>query len=318
MPLRVRATVRNGPSRPPRGFYSAGAMRESPAALLLGTTTSRARILQAETIAPSREATVRGAQGSPTRHGASAHTPGCACFVQRRPRANRSARAFAQIRACAAWARRDCFCPRAGAGRATAMATEHASGLPATDLRFATFGVVRIRSGACLIAANARCHDEGAADDFGVARRSSAHWCVSSAMDSPRAESIPSSGRGVGDGFSCARDVFALPASPPAGVLPVGARASKPAPRRGVMTGRSEWIARTTNPHLRAANQLEADPRPLCGCRQRSTPRFARVRPRGSLSGRGASITLPSEPVTTIEAVAPIPATAALAGTSRV
>jgi hypothetical protein len=31
--------------------------------------------------------------------------------------------AFAQIRACAAWARRDCFCPRAGAGRAIAVAT---------------------------------------------------------------------------------------------------------------------------------------------------------------------------------------------------
>ena len=29
----------------------------------------------------SREAKVRGAQGSLTRHGASAHTPGCACFV---------------------------------------------------------------------------------------------------------------------------------------------------------------------------------------------------------------------------------------------
>lgn len=51
-------------------------------------------------------------------------------------------------------------------------------------------------------------------------------------------------------GLRCARDVFAVPTSPPAGVLPVGARASKPAPRRAVMTDRSERIARTTNPPL--------------------------------------------------------------------
>ena len=46
--------------------------------------------------------------------------------LRRAPRAlHRTDRALerAQIRACAAWARHDCFCPRAGAGRAIAMAT---------------------------------------------------------------------------------------------------------------------------------------------------------------------------------------------------
>src|SRR5437763_3452315 len=52
------------------------------------TTSSSARILRPETIASSREARVRAPEGSPTRHGASAHTRGCARLLQRRPRAN--------------------------------------------------------------------------------------------------------------------------------------------------------------------------------------------------------------------------------------
>ena len=46
---------------------------------------------------------------------------------------------------------------------------------------------------------------------------------------SPRAGSIPSSGWWVGGGFSCARDVFAVPTSPPAGVLP--SERGHPSPR---------------------------------------------------------------------------------------
>jgi hypothetical protein len=95
-----------------------------------------------------------------------------------------------------------------------------------------------------------------------------------SRRSSPRAGSIPSSGWWVDGGFSCARDVFAVPTSPPAGVLPVGARASRPAPRRGVMTGRSERIARTTNPPLLRLMPWQPMLSRFCDCGQRLTRRF--------------------------------------------
>ena len=113
---------------------------------------------------------------------------------------------------------------------------------------------------------------------------------------SPRAGSIPSSGWWVGGGFSYARDVFAVPTSPPAGVLPVGARASKPAPRRGVMTGRSERIARTTNPPLLRRMPWQPMLSRFCDFGQRLTRRFA-LAPIGSSFGTEASITLPWRPI---------------------
>ena len=64
-------------------------------------------------------------------------------------RTRRRAAAVAQIRACAAGARRDCFCSRAGAGRAIAMATVRSRLPPAPGDRSATkpvreAGVIRI------------------------------------------------------------------------------------------------------------------------------------------------------------------------------
>jgi hypothetical protein len=41
----------------------------------------------------------RAPQGSPTRHGASAHTPGCVCSLQRRPRAHSLRSCFRPTRA---------------------------------------------------------------------------------------------------------------------------------------------------------------------------------------------------------------------------
>ena len=75
--------------------------------------------------------------------------------------------------------------------------------------------------------------------------------------------SRPSSGQGGGGGRSRARGAFALPTSPAGGLRPVGVRACKPAPRRGVLAGqaggtrsitRLPWVwtspGRESRPHL--------------------------------------------------------------------
>ena len=64
------------------------------------------------------EAVVRAASRCRSRSGKAPHRS-----------AESRATPIAQIRACAAWARRDCSCPRAGAGRAIAMATLRSPGI---------------------------------------------------------------------------------------------------------------------------------------------------------------------------------------------
>ena len=49
----------------------------------------------------------------------------------------------AQIQACAAWARHDCFCSQARSSRAIAKATQHASAASLADDRSATIWIVR-------------------------------------------------------------------------------------------------------------------------------------------------------------------------------
>ena len=66
----------------------------------------------------------------------------------------------------------------------------------------------------------------------------------SSARDSnalsPRAESRPSSGQGVGDACRRARGASALPTSPSAGLRPIWRRPSRPSPNRASIPGGSE------------------------------------------------------------------------------
>ena len=70
----------------------------------------------------------------------------------------------------------------------------------------------------------------------------------------------PESGR-----CSSTRGVIALPTSPPAGLRPGGVRASKPAPRRGVLAGQAETIARSSDMTFWTRELRHADVDRRCG-----------------------------------------------------